>query len=73
MKQQYNYNFHTHTFRCGHASWENEEEYINKYIENGFNIVGFSDHMPFPIEEFPQENVRMYIKNVDEYIIKLKK
>ena len=73
MKKEYNYNFHTHTYRCGHAAFELEEEYINKYIENGFKIVGFSDHMPLPLEEFPQENSRMYIKDSSKYISKLSK
>ena len=73
MKKEYNYNFHTHTYRCGHASFELEEEYINKYIENEFKIVGFSDHMPLPLEEFPQEKSRMYIKDSSKYISKLSK
>ncbi len=73
MKKDFNYNFHTHTYRCGHASYEKEEEYINKFIKNGFKIVGFSDHMPLPKEEFPQEKSRMYINEKKDYISKLKR
>lgn len=40
------YNFHTHTWRCSHASGT-EEEYIIRAIENGIRYMGFSDHMPF--------------------------
>jgi len=40
-----NYNFHTHTYRCRHASGT-EEEYILRAIENGIEHMGFSDHIP---------------------------
>ena len=71
MNTQCNYNFHTHTFRCGHASYENEEEYIDLYIKNNFKTIGFSDHMPFPKEELPQERIKMYVKDCKGYINKI--
>ena len=40
------YNFHTHTTRCHHATGS-DEEYINRAIEAGIKHLGFSDHAPF--------------------------
>ncbi|MBE6595598.1 MAG: PHP domain-containing protein [Ruminococcaceae bacterium] len=41
-----NYNYHTHTARCGHAS-DAERDYIEAAIAAGIQHMGFSDHMPF--------------------------
>ena len=40
-------NYHTHTFRCGHAAICSDEEYVKKAIEHGYKNIGFSDHAPF--------------------------
>ncbi len=40
------YNYHTHTYRCGHADGE-DEEYVKRAIECGIRHMGFSDHAPF--------------------------
>ena len=40
MKQT---NFHTHTSRCHHA-FGNDEEFVRTAIQNGFEVLGFSDH-----------------------------
>lgn len=40
------FNFHTHTFRCGHA-FGKEEEYIKAAIDKNIRVLGFSDHMPY--------------------------
>ncbi len=39
------YNYHTHTYRCNHASGTDEEMVIAA-IENGIEELGFSDHVP---------------------------
>ena len=39
-------NYHTHTWRCGHAEGT-EEEYIQQALKEGFQILGFSDHAPY--------------------------
>lgn len=49
-------NYHTHTFRCGHATGT-EREYIENAIANGIKILGFSDHAPF---HFPNGFVSGY-------------
>ncbi len=40
-------NLHTHTRRCGHAEGE-DEAYVQAAIAAGYDVLGFSDHAPFP-------------------------
>lgn len=40
------FNFHTHTYRCGHASGY-DEEYVQAALECGYTALGFSDHIQF--------------------------
>lgn len=42
------FNYHTHTFRCGHAQNVPDEAYILQAIDAGFSVLGFSDHTPWP-------------------------
>ena len=37
------YNYHTHTFRCGHA-YGTDEEFVLEAINQGFRFIGFADH-----------------------------
>lgn len=39
------YNYHTHTYRCNHASGT-EKEYVEKALSVGVEKFGFSDHIP---------------------------
>ena len=39
-------NYHTHTWRCNHATGR-EEEYVRNAIDRRFEILGFSDHTPY--------------------------
>lgn len=48
-------NYHTHTFRCGHAIG-NDEEYVIEALALGLNTLGFSDHVMLP--NIRQPNVR---------------
>ena len=57
-------NFHTHTYRCQHAQGT-EEDYILAAIKSGVEILGFSDHAPFPDKDF---GLRMKFDELDEYI-----
>lgn len=43
-------NLHTHTVRCGHAEGT-DEEYVLAALEKGYDMLGFSDHTPFPFED----------------------
>ena len=43
----WDYNIHSHTFRCGHAEGS-DEEYVEAAIDAGFRYMGFSDHVFLP-------------------------
>ena len=63
-------NYHTHTFRCGHATGE-DEEYILQAIEAGFKELGFSDHAPFMFPDGRQSCHRIKLDMAQDYIDKL--
>lgn len=60
------YNYHTHTFRCHHASGE-EKEYIKKAIEGGIKDLGFADHAPFQFPGEYQSWYRVSVRRTPEY------
>ncbi len=65
-----NYNYHSHTKRCGHAIGE-DEEYVIEAIKNGYKYMGFSDHAPYandnsPKERMKKEELKSYIQSVKE-------
>lgn len=59
-------NYHTHTTRCGHA-FGSEEEYIQKAINEGLEILGFSDHTPYTFAGSYKSSVKMDISEIGEY------
>ena len=61
-------NYHTHTHRCRHALGT-ERDYIERALEGGLEILGFSDHAPFEYGEpgnYP--NVRMAPEELEGYV-----
>lgn len=64
MKKLIN-NYHTHTYRCGHAIGK-DEEYVLAAVNEGLKILGFSDHIPFPNK--PQKGMRQNTNDIDDYI-----
>lgn len=68
-------NYHTHTYRCGHASPDHERAYIEAAIKAGFDEIGFADHCPMPVpksvlrEECPRFwEVRMALDETEDYV-----
>ncbi len=61
-----NYNYHTHTYRCRHASGT-EEEYIIRAIENGIKYMGFADHAPLKFDDGFESGYRVSVSDVDDY------
>ena len=61
-------NFHTHTYRCRHAQGS-AEEYIKEALSAGVSSLGFSEHGPFPENNF---GMRMPYSELEEYIEELK-
>ena len=65
-------NWHTHTYRCGHAVGT-DEEYVVKALQAGLTTLGFSDHAPYKV---PCSSERMDYSQYEDYkhsILSLKK
>ncbi len=63
------YNFHTHTYRCGHAEKNITDEAIVKtFIDNGFEVVAFTDHCPEKEMIDRRKNMRMDYSMKDDYL-----
>lgn len=59
-------NYHTHTWRCGHA-FGTERDYIAYAMEKGFQVLGFSDHTPYPFPDGYESKIRMKMEQLEEY------
>ena len=65
------YNLHTHTWRCSHATGA-EEEYILRAIENGIVCMGFSDHIPFRCADgYEAVGTRIPMAQATDYVLDL--
>lgn len=60
-------NYHTHTWRCKHASGE-EREYVENAIAGGLKILGFSDHTPMPYEDGYVSSTKMDLDQLEDYV-----
>ena len=58
--------YHTHTYRCKHATGT-EEEYILKAIAEGIKILGFSDHAPMPYKNGYVSYYKMHPDELGDY------
>lgn len=59
-------NFHTHTYRCNHASGR-DEDYVKCAIEAGIKVLGFSDHSPWKYNSDFKSHIRMSVQEFDQY------
>lgn len=59
-------NYHAHTWRCNHATGS-EEDYVNRAIENGLQIMGFSDHTPYWFHSDYYSHFRMFPEQLEDY------
>ncbi len=71
-------NYHTHTYRCNHASMEDERAYVEEAIKAGFEELGFADHTPMPLPEgedaadcMRSVNIRMTMEETENYVSRL--
>ena len=62
-----NYNYHTHTYRCHHATGT-VEEYILMAIDNGITHMGFSDHFPYICTDGSECIDRVRVSEVCDYV-----
>ena len=66
------YNYHTHTARCGHASGE-DEEYVLRAISCGVRHMGFSDHMPLSFADGHESYFRVPIARTEDYFASVRR
>ncbi len=64
------YSFHSHTYRCGHATGD-IEDYVFLAKNKGYKYYGISDHVFLP--GVKQEHTRGDISMFDEYVDSFKK
>ncbi|MBR6548552.1 MAG: histidinol-phosphatase [Clostridia bacterium] len=64
-------NYHTHTFRCNHATGT-EREYIEHAILGGLEVLGFADHAPMPFEGEYYSGFRMKLQETEDYVCTLR-
>ncbi len=62
-----NYNYHTHTKYCHHATGE-MEEYVKYAIAHGIRYMGFSEHAPFVFPDGYESFYRILMENVPDYL-----
>lgn len=67
------FNYHSHTYRCGHADLDmKDEDYIQEYIKMGFEKIAITDHCPYKSGIDSRPNVRMKYSQKDEYLNSIK-
>jgi histidinol-phosphatase (PHP family) len=59
-------NYHTHTYRCGHAVGK-DREYVENAIRAGLKVLGFSDHSPMIFRSGYYSGFRMPLDTVAGY------
>lgn len=63
------FNYHTHTYRCGHAEKNiSDEDFVKAFIEKGFKKIAFTDHCPEKAKIDTRENMRMDYRQKGEYL-----
>lgn len=60
-------NYHTHTWRCNHASG-NETEYVENALKAELKILGFSDHSPYVFPDGHTSWFRMHTGQMEGYV-----
>lgn len=63
-------NYHTHTYRCGHAGGE-DREYIENAVKMGLKTLGFADHSPMIFEGDYYSGFRIKLNEAENYFSSL--
>ncbi len=67
------FNYHSHTYRCGHAELTmKDEDYIKEYIQMGFKKMAFTDHCPEKNKIDNRDDMRMSYSQKGEYLNSIK-
>lgn len=68
------FNYHTHTYRCGHAEdYMEDEDYVKEFIEKGFRKIAFTDHAPQKKTIDKRSNMRMEYSEMEGYLESIKR
>ena len=67
------FNYHTHTYRSGHSEYVSDEDILKSAKQAGISMLGFSEHVPNTDLEFPDEDHRMLLSEVDGYVASINK
>ncbi len=59
--------YHTHTYRCRHAKGQ-DVDYVRQAVSEGFKVLGFSDHTPFPEPFDTKGGIRMLESELEDYV-----
>ena len=62
--------YHVHSTRCGHATEEKDEEYVEAAVALGAKELSFTEHMPIPGDGL---NYQMRLDQLPEYVATLKR
>lgn len=68
-----NFNYHVHTYRSGHSEYASDEETLQFAKSIGITMLGFSEYIPNPELVLPDENHKMLLSEVDNYIASINK
>lgn len=60
-------NYHTHASYCGHA-FGKVSDYVEKAISLGYEVLGFSDHTPYPFPNGFYDTIRMRPEMQKQYV-----
>ena len=60
-------NYHTHTWRCNHASG-NERQYVENALKAGLELLGFADHTPYIFRGDYNSGFRMAMEQLPGYV-----
>ena len=63
-----NYNFHSHTYRCGHAANISDSEFVLQAIKHGYKKYGITDHVPVHPIFYCDKTMRMHDSEKDKYL-----
>ena len=62
------FNYHTHTYRCGHADYSmSDEDYVKELVKKGFKKMAFTDHCPQKRKIDYRNCMRMDYSDKEEY------
>ena len=67
-----NFNYHTHTYRCGHADNIPDEKYVEEAIKIGLKQIAFTDHAPMKSGIDDRREMRMAYDQKQEYLDSIK-